>query len=272
MHLGDCLVSLHFLNKLCESNPHIGCEFSCGEEYHSQLKELINPKNNIVLFPKMRGGKINLWCSNILFRVQDRDRSNYPFFTKRYPDLQDVCEMVFKSYELISLENNLVSPYKNKYDILFDEYIIESDLINEKYDVLLVNSDCLSGQVNFSGQQQIDIFANIIEKLKKHNKTFITTKKYQNYPSVQDKGLSIGKIGCLSNNCEMIIGVPTSPFWITLTKKNIEKKTKFINITQDACTYEFGDIVKTVRGDFNQIYYYTENLFILDLFSDILSI
>jgi hypothetical protein len=49
-HIGDCLVSLHFLKKLCEKN-NIFCEFSCNQNYLgenvNQLIELVKSSPNI---------------------------------------------------------------------------------------------------------------------------------------------------------------------------------------------------------------------------------
>lgn len=252
LHLGDCLQSIHFINKVCELND-ISFEFACKEEYHSQLKELINPSSKVEILPLSKGGELNLWCSDILWRVKDSDPDNYPFYCEKHPALEDVGQMVFKSYEQICLEQNLEFPYKNKFDILFDEEFLKLDSKIGQYDFILINSNCLSGQVHFTTQEQNDIFSMIIEKLISLNKTFITTKKHNEYPCTEDFNLTLGEIGQLSKTCVGIIGVPTSPFWISLNKYSIENGTKYLNITQDGCTYEFNDIITTINSNWSEI-------------------
>ena len=45
-HYGDCLISLHYLIGLSQSN-NIECEFYCNPSYHSQLQELISENVNV---------------------------------------------------------------------------------------------------------------------------------------------------------------------------------------------------------------------------------
>lgn len=251
-HLGDCLVSLHFLNKLVEINE-IKCNFYCNQSYHSQLIELIDLQDRVLLYPSNQVEGINLWCSNILYRVQNKNPENYPFYCSEQEKMEDVVQMVYKSYELICEENNLISPFKNKIDVLFDEKFLKKNSKIGYFDFILINSDCLSGQIKLNENQKYDIFSKIIENLIKNNKTFITTKKHSNYPCTQDFNLTIGEIGRLSKKCTGVIGFPTSPFWITLNRESLENNVKYINITNDGCTFEILDNITTVNSNFEDI-------------------
>lgn len=260
-NLGDCLVSIHFLNKLLEKN-NFECNFYCKDEYHKELQPLINSNSKINLNPASESKGINLWVSNILWRVKDVEGENYPFFSKKYPHLEDVCEMVFKSHKLLCLENNFIFPYNNKFDIFFDEEIVLKDSNIGQYDYIIVNSDCNSGQVHFTSQENDNIFTSIITQIISQGSSFITTKKHGEYPCTCDYGLTIGEIGQLSKNCKMVIGVPTSPFWILINKNSLNNDIKFLNITEDICTYDI-DSVDTIKGSYSEQINYFNNIFTL---------
>ncbi len=254
-------MSIHFLNKLLEKND-FECNFYCKVEYHKDLQPLINSNSKINLRPKSESKGINLWVSDILWRVKDAEGENYPFFSKKYPHLEDVCEMVFKSYQLLCLENNFVPPYNNKFDIFFDEEIVLKDSSIEQYDYIIVNSDCKSGQVHFTLEEQNNIFTSIFTQIISQGSSFITTKKHGDYPCTCDYGLTIGEIGQLSKNCKMVIGVPTSPFWILINKNSLNNGIKFLNITEDICTYDL-ESVDTIEGPYSKLINYFDNVFIL---------
>jgi hypothetical protein len=261
-HLGDCLVSIHFLNKLLDKN-NLNINFYCNIEYHNQLKEFISLNNKIKLLPIESSKGTNLWCGEILHKVKSSNEKNYPFFCFTYPELEDVLKMVYESYKLVSAELNLVFPFKNKYDVIFDEEILSEEPKIGYFDYLIINSDCKSGQVSFSIKEQDEIFYYIIDKIKQSNKSFITTKKLGNYPCTLDENLSIVEIGQLSKKAIKVIGVPTSLFWITLNKFAIFNKTKFINITQDSCTYEIETNVETIKGTTSELINFFNNQFTL---------
>jgi hypothetical protein len=67
----------------------------------------------------------------------------------------------------------------------------------------------------------------------------------------------------LSKKAIKVIGIPTSPFWITLNKFAILNGTKFLNITQDICTYELEPNVETVKGSTQELIDFFKNQFIL---------
>lgn len=261
-HLGDCLVALHFLNKLTKKNS-ITANFYCDTEYHTQLKRLINSSKRIKLLPKKNSKGTNLWCGEILHRVKNLKGESYPFFCSNYPELEDVVKMVYESYKLVSDELNLIFPFNSEYDVLFDEDILNEESKIGYFDYLLINSDCKSGQVSFTAKEQDEIFTNIINKIKQTDKSFITTKKLGNYPCTSDENLSIVEIGQLSKKAIKVIGLPTSPFWISLNKFAILNKTKFLNITQDICTYDLEPNVETIKGSTQDLIDFFSNQFSL---------
>ena len=245
-HYGDCLASLHFLIHLSKVND-INCYFNCNQSYHSQLQELIPNNINVFLTNSIHSESFDLWGAKLLHKVQEKYQNQYPLFCKNYPQYQDVFRMCFEMWSCFSRDINLVYPFTEVEEVLFDEELIGKP-VDDYYDVLLINSYCLSGQVRYSQHEQDSLFVDIIKHLHEQNKTFITTRKLADYPSTEDNGLSLVKIGQLSKNCKMVVGVPTSPFWISINKWSFKNCDKFINLTHDCCTYDLGSKFVTVNS------------------------
>lgn len=245
-HYGDCLTSLHFLIKLSKTNK-IRCNFSCNNSYHGQLKELIPGDCEVYLFSHGMENSIDLWGAKLLHKVQDKYGSSYPLYCQNFPQYEDVFSMVFEMWKCLCEDLGLIFPFTDKKEIFFDEDTLEITP-KKSYDWLLINSYCLSGQIKYSNEDQDNLFIEIIDKLLEKNKTFITTKKIKNYPSTEDDNMSLVQIGQLSKNCKVIMGVPTSPFWISINKWSFEGCEKFINFTHDSCTFDMENKFFTVNS------------------------
>ena len=76
-HYGDCLISLHFLIGLSQSN-NIECEFYCNPSYHSQLQELIPENVGAFLSNNINQNSIDLWGAKLLHKVQEKYKDEYP--------------------------------------------------------------------------------------------------------------------------------------------------------------------------------------------------
>lgn len=244
-HYGDCLISLHFLIHLSQKN-NIVCNFQCNSSYHKQLQELIPNNINVFLMDFIGENSFDLWGAKLLHKVQEKYQNNYPLYCENNPEYQDIFRMTYEMWNCFAEDLGLVVPFNNKSEILFDESPL-SQSVNLNYDYLIVNSYCLSGQVRYSQSEQDHIFLDIIDSIGRNNKTFITTHKLNDYPSTQDNGMSLVQIGQLSKNCKVIVGVPTSPFWISINKWSFQNCERFINLTHDSCTYDLGNKFVTVN-------------------------
>jgi hypothetical protein len=253
-HYGDCLASLHFLLHLSEVND-IDCVFACHEGYHGQLQDLIDTNSRVKLAPlaenqfhtqdfRTRSGPdraINLWCCPSLRRLWGEDVKDYTTYSTKFSGMLDLGETMFHIWKYVCDTNDLINPFKDKFDIIFDQEVFSRDTLNKDYDFLLINSYCHSGQMQISPQQQDMIFLQIMEFLKSKNKTFITTHKINNYECTLDHNLSLVKIGQLSKRCKVILGVPTSPLWMATNKWTLENCVQFINYTNHFVAYDYGD-------------------------------
>lgn len=247
--MGDCLLSLNFLNELSKLN-NIKCEFACELDFHSQLKELKN--TNVILTNEIKRNSIDLWGSTVLYRVQTRRNSEFNIFCKNHPNLLNVNAMTFEIANQICIENNWTNPFDDYNDVSLDFPILGPESMIRSFDYLLVNSYPLSGQLKISNNEIDSSFANLIVKIKKEGKTFITTQKLLTHPSTRDYNMNLAQIGQLSKQCKNIIGIPTSAFWICLNKWALESCERIINFSHDSCHFEFDREIEFV-GNLNEI-------------------
>lgn len=265
-HYGDCLVSLHFLNHLTKVND-IECDFMCRSEYHNQLNEFISLNSKITLSSlplkdydlinfKTHSGPnhaINLWCCPSIRRMWGTEIEKFPAYSTKFPTMLDLGLVLFEIWKYVCQKNDFVFPFTGTDDMIFDEEILLKDTLTSKYDFLLVNSYCNSGQIKLSTSQQDDLFIQIIDLLKENNKTFITTHKLLNYESTSDSNLSLVGIGQLSKNCKVILGVPTAPFWMSVNKWSLNNCIKHVNYTNDICAYDFKNKTTNIN-DLDELY------------------
>jgi hypothetical protein len=250
-HIGDCLVSLHFLKKLCEKN-NIFCEFSCNQNYIgeniNQLIELVKSTPNIKISFNQGPNSIELWYPVIARRIENNPEKEYPFFCSNYPEFEDVFRLWFGIGNQVAEELGLNKPFKKISDVLFDENeISEIGMLNpetlekEHFDFLIVNSYCMSGQMKWNQSEHDVFFDQIVRILQENNKKFITTKKVHNVPCTLDTNQSLVGIAKISKQCDYILGVPTSPFLICANKWSFKNCKKIINITHDYLTFDMGN-------------------------------
>jgi hypothetical protein len=265
-HYGDCLVSLHFLDHLSKVNG-IECEFACKSEYHDQLNELVSLNSRITLscLPRENydsldfrthsgpNNAINLWCCPSLRRMWGSEVEQFPAYSTKFPTMLDLGFVLLEIWKYVCQTNDLVFPFTHKDEMIFDQEVLLNDTLNSKYDFLLVNSYCHSGQMKITPEEQDNLFVQITDLLKENNKTFITTQKLLDYECTLDYNLSLVGIGQLSKHCKVVLGVPTAPLWISLNKWSMQNYIKFVNYTNDICAYDFGD--KTVNiNDLDELY------------------
>jgi len=221
-HYGDCLFSLHILNKISEFN-NIACEFYCNSDYHFQLKEFTHKNLRVVLSNKKNENSFDLWGGTFSERANKKFHQNFSshFKCDANCNYEDVYKKMLAIAQLFCEDLNLKCPFKIREDLIFDEEILTLTPFDQKFHYLLINSYCLSGQVKYSPYQQDLVFLDIINKIKSKNKTFITTKKLLDYPCTSDYNFTLVQIGQLSKNCKILLGVPTAPFLVCLNKYSL---------------------------------------------------
>jgi hypothetical protein len=237
-HLGDCLISLHFLKKLAEKN-NILCEFQCdlqnsinynvydGKE-NAQLEEFISDSKSIKITNHNHPNSINLHWDPAVWRMKSVV-SGIPAIDN-YGWHEESIAMWFYVYNFIAEENGLIPPFEALEDLYFDGTVFDNSDKYEKYDYLIINSKPGSDQLSYNDERSKEYFENICNTLSLHNKKFITTEKIKDYPSTRDLNLSLCQIGNLAQNCTNIVGVPNSPFIVSMNKKALLKCKRYIAI------------------------------------------
>jgi hypothetical protein len=221
-HLGDCIFTTDFLNKMIKLDDNIKVNFYIFEKHKHQVTELIEDHDSIHALNYSDAPA----TANRAWMAQYGQITQIPFdFTKLKMDF----------YNILCNELKLPNPYKDKIDLLFDH----KDLIGKNYtaDILLINSDPLSNQLN-GGNLNCDTF---LEKFK--DKKIITTKKVNGIPCTLDYNYSIFDIANISLGVNKIIGVHTGPWHVIMNKKNYDMGKKFYYIDNN-CWYTYDNSIK----------------------------
>ena len=245
-HYGDCLFSLHFLEKISRSN-NIECDFYCKDEYSYQLQEFLPKNSKVSLSKQKKENSKHLWMG-AYFEKAHKKAPKSSLMCGKQPTYEDIYKILLVIFQIQCEELNLNCPFNCSEELVFDEEPLSHNITDIRFEYLLINSYCLSGQVKYSPRQQDLIFLEIIKNIKKSKKSFITTKKILDNPCTLDFNLSLVKIGQLSKNCKIILGVPTSPFLMCLNKFSLKGFDKIINITHDNFTFDFDNRFETINS------------------------
>jgi hypothetical protein len=207
--LGDNVFTIHFLNKYLDSD--VLFNYYVHSQYINELKKHIIGENiQIHPYHLVPSDSYNTWIGRDGFYYRKISEYNFNL---------DLFYVDF--FNLMSSNLELSPKFFSNTDLLFDNSNYEIST-NKTYDYLIINSQPMSNQFNYQGNQ----FYYLCDLLTKLEKTFITTQKIKNYECTTDYGMSLIDIGNLSNYCENIIAVNTSPIIRTFTTQNINKINK----------------------------------------------
>lgn len=212
-HLGDCIFTIIYINKLCRYDKRIKVKFYCNRDYHNQLYELIECKEKVSLFEFKEIGEStwinrdNLYHGDKLFKGK---YAQYYYYDNIYID--------FNNY--LSNKINIDLKFINNKEILFDSFIENEELYSYKfdYDILIVNSTPHSKQFSYCEEEFNCLIRVIAKKFK-----VITTKKVEGIECTIDSGYSILEIGKLSCFIRIFICIHTAPHILTINNINIDK-------------------------------------------------
>lgn len=246
---GDSIQALHFLTKLCEKNPTIKCNIYINAEHKKQLNELV-VGTNVCIVDQIYPDSIGIWGGELLHHVQAKDPENYPIFCKE-PNNVHLESYFALCYEMDNTFIEMVYPdlnkaFQNYYELLLDEDMFKKDIVEEKFDYLIINSHPVSSIMKISASEQDAEFLKLCNHLVSKGKKIITTLKIEGFPSTQDYNMLLTDIGKLSKNCKFIVGIPTSPFLICVNKLSFNSVEKFIIYSNIEATLELDSKFYTV--------------------------
>lgn len=216
-HLGDCIFSIIYFNKVLRKYTNSEIIFYCNSNYHKQLKEICEER--ILLKPFQNKGESTWIGRDGLYH------GNQGPFSGKYGSTKNTNEIYVHFYNYLSSKCGLDIVFETKYDILYDsdQYLNNIDQYDKNYDIMVINSVPLSGQFQYSELELNNIIIDISEKYK-----VITTKKVNNIDCTLDMDYSILDIAKLAYYIDKIITIHTAPHILTLNKWTINKYKRWI--------------------------------------------
>lgn len=214
-HLGDQLLTLHYLRAQAKAHPEIHFTHAARAEYLPQLAPLTADLPNLTLSdlnsststsPLQLAPSVDAWLG-----------ASGWFYAQ--PDRHDFVAIYLRHFTNLSERLGLTSPFTTARDLLFDYPALAPTNPAPRYrgitGVLVVNSEPQSGQ--FQGYSYAG-FEHIIGLLIAAGRIVYTTRQSTHREAICTRllGASVTDIGRHStDHLTAIIGVPTGPLWPT---------------------------------------------------------
>jgi len=205
-HLGDNLIHLNYLRKVCEQDSDMDFVHHCHPQYHSQLQPLCEGVSILLADLSIPPGSINAWIGrDNFFHNHPLRRQWAQFHMEWFDHLSDLLEVS--------------SPIACKEDLLF-EYPALREQSRYEFDLLVINAPPQSGQLpDFNA----DFFKKRVMELTNEGLKVITTHPTGIVPSTLESHYTVTDIGVLSKGVQLIEGVDTGPMWTTHNIFNQDK-------------------------------------------------
>ena len=204
-HLGDQLVHLHYLRKVCENHPHLEFTHHCNPKHHEQLRPLIEDMPIEISDLYIPPGAINAWIGHANFFYE-------------HPDRADWVKFMLAWFERLSFVLEVPSPIACREDLLF-EYPLLNEPLYAQFDYLIINAAPASNQLP---KYTPEFFNNRVRDLLNAGHTVITTNPTGMCTSTLEMQMDVTRIGALSKGCKFIEGVATGPMWTTFNVFNLD--------------------------------------------------
>jgi len=204
-HLGDQLVHLHYLRKVCSENPHLEFTHHCNLKHHDQLFPLLEDVPITLSDLYIPPGAINCWIGYANFFYEHLKRHDWVAFHLDW-------------FAYLSDRLGVPNPMAGREDLLFD-YPALKGLATPQYDYLVINSPPNSGQLP---DYHPNLFTNMVRQHLNEGKSVITTYPTGMCECTLDMGFTVTDIGSLSRYVSHIVGVATGPMWTTFNVYNLD--------------------------------------------------
>ena len=226
-HLGDNLVHLNYLRKVCEQNPDLEFTHHCNLQHHSQLTPLLEDVPISLQGLSIPPGALNAWIGYKNFFYNHQDRSNWVVFHLDW-------------FNYLSDRLEVSNPIACRDDLLFDYPALNAPTRYE-FDYLIINSPPQSGQLP---DYTPDFFSKRVKDLANEGHKVVTTYPTGLVPCTLEHHFTVTDIGVLSNGVKHIEGVATGPMWTTFNKFNKDKvlsrvfycRDQVVNLTDSTIT------------------------------------
>ena len=223
-HLGDTLISFIALYNAKEyfENNNITVYFYMNTEHIEQMNDF-KPIKGIKIFDIHNKplNSIELWdCNDYLFEPNGKKNNN----SKMYSGLSQ--NRYYLKYFNIRFKELMIPVNINRFCYEDDDLFTRYEILNDKYkniDILIINSDPLSGQYKYNENDWKTVIATLNEKYK-----IVTTKKVDgNIFCTRDDNLRIKDIGAISTRAKVVIAINTGPMIALYNKFTLTNVKKF---------------------------------------------
>ena len=219
-HLGDNLLTLHYLRGLAKAYPAFHFTHAAPATYLGQLAPLAADLPNLSLSALHDSPPPptahNAWLG-----------ADGWFYAQ--PDRHDFVAIYLRHFRRLSQALGLPSPFTKARDLLFDYPALQMPAADGGVArILVVNSPPQSGQFQSFSH---DGFDRVIALLDAAGHNVITTSPslIADIPCTQAQRMDVTAIGRLAQRCTAIIGVPTGPLWPTFNVWNADTiKTRIL--------------------------------------------
>ena len=239
LRLGDNLVQLNFLRRLCLQNPdleitHYHNPELCKFEEIDALRSDISLRLRIRPIKEAPADSIDSW----------RNTGGY---WERHPDKLNFAQFHLCWFEELASRMCVKNPIRKIEDLLFDYWTLDSFMpMAPECDIVVINSPGLSGQfTNFNS----DDFCNLVSKLVSKGHRVITTVDTGLCPAFNNKNVTW--IGATAAKAKAVIGTSTGPSWPCL---NVHNKDAFHLLCADTETVIFTKRGQMARSAFHALH------------------
>lgn len=239
LRLGDNLVQLNFLRRLCLQNPDIEITHYhnpelCKFEEIDALRSDMSLRLRIRPISEAPADSIDSW----------RNAGGY---WERHPDKLSFAKFHLCWFEELASRMCVKNPIRKVDDLLFDYPALDSFIpMAPDCDVVVINSPGLSGQfTNFNP----DDFRVLISKLLAKGHRVISTVDTGLCPTFDNKNVTW--IGATAAKAKAVIGTSTGPSWPCL---NVHNKNAFHLLCADTETVIFTERGQMARSAFHALH------------------
>ena len=239
-HLGDCVfvcVYFYLIREYIEKND-IHIVFYVDPRYIPHLQEFI-PSKNISMEDILHKKGSSTWIAS----------NTYPFnwynAEKRDSDSLILLDVFLEKFLPQIFVEHLKIPIRMTEFIYEDPDLLERydhlDPMYHNLDILIINSDGLSGQINIDNSRLYQYIRQLHKKYK-----IATTKKVEGVPCTLDDQLTIKGIAAISTHSKIIMAHNTGPIVGLMNRYTLDYMKQFY-IVDDNCCFNKKKF-KNVRG------------------------
>jgi hypothetical protein len=225
---------------IVENNIHIN--YYCNSCYISQLSEFNDCKNiNIIPIQNKPSNSTQLWIESPQLSYRFTPVREFYFKSKNMPLGRIYYNIFYLSFFNIFLNVNLKLRIKLKHFYYKDFKLLKRcekliDKYEDKYkniDILVLNSQPLSGQYEYNKIEWDNYIRNVSEKFK-----VVTTTKINDIVCTMDDNLTIRDIAALSTKVKVVIAINSGVVPGLLNKHTLLNVKQFYTF-DDRCMYSY---------------------------------